>query len=92
MIDIKGLDKADVLKALYDNSQLQGSGFLQAASDDVVVTVDHCRELLQEETYFDYLYGRVMKVDLTSDDGFEEWLYDRDNGAGTAQKAIDSLR
>lgn len=43
-------------------------------------------------TYFDYLYGRVMKVDLSSDDGFEERLYDRDNGKGAAQKVIDALR
>ncbi len=91
MINIKGLDKAEVLKALYDNSRLQGMGVLETVSDDVV-TVEHCRELLQKETYFDYLYGRVMKVDLRSDDGFDEWLYDRDNGAGAAKKAIDSLR
>jgi hypothetical protein len=33
-----------------------------------------------------------MKVDLSSDVEFEEWLYDRDNGSGSAQQVIDSLR
>lgn len=79
------------MKALYEQSHLQGLGFLQAVSDEKV-TVEHCRELLNHSTYFDYLYGKIMKVDLKSDDGFEERLYDRDNGVGAAQRAIDFLR
>lgn len=90
MIDIKGLDKAEVLKALYDHSHVQGLGFLQAVPDGTV-TVEHCRELLEKETYFDYLYGKVLKVDLRHDE-FNEYLYDRDNGISAAQMAIDSIR
>lgn len=89
MIVIKGLDKAKVLKALYDNSRLQGLGFLQAVDR---FSEDDARKLLKSNTDFDYLYGRVMKVDLSSDTEFEEWLYDRDNGCGSAQRAVDSLR
>ncbi len=88
MIDIKGLDKAKVLKALYDGSHIQGLGFLQAVND---FTEEDARELIKTQTYFDYLYGRVLKVDLSSD-SFEEWLYDRDNGQGKAQRIIESLR
>lgn len=91
MVDIKGLDKAEVLKVLYDNSHLQGLGIFQAVPDEFV-TIEHCRELLKKQTYFDYLYGKVLKVDLKSDESFEEWLYDRDNGKGAAQRAIDNLR
>jgi sarcosine oxidase delta subunit len=40
---------------------------------------------------FDYLRGRVMKVDL-SEDEFDDWLYDRDNGHGAAAKAITSIQ
>jgi len=36
MINIKGLDKAKVLKALYDASHVQGMGFLQAVPDGTV--------------------------------------------------------
>lgn len=90
MVDIKGLEKAKVLKALYDNSHVQGYGFLQAVSDGYV-TVEHCRELLKNDTYFDYLYGRVLKVDLSGDE-FNEYNYDLDCGEGAAQRAVDSVR
>lgn len=90
MVNIKGLDKARVLKALYDHSHVQGSGFLQAVPDGVV-TVEHCEMLLGSQTYFDYLHRRVMKVELSGDE-FDERLYDRDCGEGAAQRAVDSIR
>jgi len=34
----------------------------------------------------------VMKVDFSDDKGFDERLYDRDNGHGAAQRAIDAAR
>ena len=90
MVDIKGLDKARVLKALYDHSHVQGLGFMQAAQDGDF-TVEHCAELLEQYTYFDYLRGRVLKVDLSRDE-FDERLYDRDCGEGAAQRAVDSIK
>ena len=90
MVDIKGLDKARVLKALYDHSHVQGSGFLQAVPDGVV-TVEHCAGLLAKYSYFDYLHGRVLKVELSGDE-FDERLYDRDCGEGAAQRAVDSIK
>lgn len=81
MINIKGLNKAAVLKALYDGSHTQGMGFLQAVPPGTV-TIEHCQMLLTSTgyPYFDYLYGRVIKVDL-SGDSFDERLYDRDCGS-----------
>ena len=89
MVSIKGLDKAKVLKALYDNSHVEGMGFVHAAPEGTV-TEDRCRELLEKNTAYDYLYGRVMKVDLAGDE-FDERLYDRDCGEGAAQRAVDSI-
>lgn len=44
------------------------------------------------ELYFDYLYGRPLKLDL-SDSSFNPSGFDRDNGGdGTAQRIIDRLR
>jgi hypothetical protein len=40
--------------------------------------------------YFDYLRGRVMKVDISGDD-LDTALYNRDNGAGAAERALDHL-
>lgn len=90
MIDITGLDKAVVLKELYDHSHLQGFGFLQMVPEGTV-TVEHCRELLKHEHYFDYLYGRGLKVNLSSN-RLNEVLYDRDNGLGAALTVIFKLR
>lgn len=43
-IDIKGLDKAAVLAALYNASTPQGRGFLRA--DPSVMTVDDARQVM----------------------------------------------
>lgn len=90
MVDIKGLDKARVLKALYDHSHVQGLGFMHAAEEGAV-TVESCAKLLEKYTQYDYLHGRVLKVDLSGDE-FDERLYDRDCGEGAAQRAVDSIR
>lgn len=89
MVSIEGLDKAKVLKALYDGSHIQGMGFLSAVDN---FTEEDAKRLLEKQTYFDYLHGRIMKVDLSSDVEFNERLYDRDNGSGHAQEIIDKLR
>lgn len=90
MIGIKGLDKAEVLKALYDHSHIQGLGFLQAVPEGYV-TVEHCRELLKSQTYFDYMYGKILKVDL-SGDAFDERFYERDCGDGMAMRAVQTVK
>ena len=90
MINIEGLNKGDILAALYNNSKVQGMGFLQAREGKM--NREMAEALLKQETYFDYLFGKVMKVDLSSDVEFEEWLYDRDNGSGSAKKVIDRIR
>lgn len=89
MIDIKGLDKALVLKTLHDNSKAQGMSFFHLKE----LSLDECKQIVNErsELYFDYLHGKVMKVDI-SGDSFDPWGYDRDNGGGAAQKAIDSIK
>lgn len=89
MINIKGLDKAELLVELYNHSHQQGLGMLHPL---VNLTVEDAKKLLEEQTYFDYLYGKVMKVDLSNDEEFDEWLYDRDNGQGMAQSVVDGMR
>lgn len=90
MVDIKGLDKARVLKALYEHSHVQGLGAFQAVHMGVP-TLEYFAGLLEKGTYFDYLGGRVLKVELSGDE-FDERLYDRDCGEGAAQQAVDSIR
>jgi hypothetical protein len=90
MVNIEGLNKAEILRRLYNNSRPIGLGFLQYDPKDM--TLEEAEEILAQLTDFDYLKGRVIKVDLTSDVEFREWLYDRDNGEGAAQRVVDSIR
>lgn len=85
-MDIAKLDKAAVLAALYNNSRPLGMGILHY--DPAPMTVKAAREILEGgQTYFDYLKGRVMKVDLSGDFLCTD-LYDRDNGQGAAERAL----
>jgi hypothetical protein len=89
-IDITGLDKAEVLHALYQRAHYKGLGLYSAV---IKYSVKDARRDYEasESKYFDYLYGRVLKVDL-SGDSFDSWLYDRDNGIHAAEEAINKLR
>lgn len=82
-------DRAKALAALYNASRVQGMGFIHAK--DEPMTVEQAEEEIKqrERPYFDYLHGKVMKVDLSKD---EVWLglYDRDNGDGAGYAALKS--
>jgi hypothetical protein len=102
-ISIKGLDHADVLAALYNASQPLGMGMFHFEAKPM--THDEAAELLKtgnvgesacrppddRGVYFDYLKGRVMKVNIGGDT-LNPRLYDRDNGNGAAARAIAPLR
>ncbi len=88
-ISIAGLNKADVLAALYNASRPQGMGFMRY--DPKPMTREEAEKILADITSFDYLQGRVMKLDLSGDE-FNPWGYDRDNGSNAAANAIAALR
>ena len=90
MIDTKGLSRGAVCAALYNASKPQGLGMLHF--DPKPMTELEAELVLATSAYVDYLKGRVMKVDFSDDKGFDERLYDRDNGHGAAQRAIDAAR
>lgn len=90
-VSIKGLDKAVVLAALYNAARPQGMGFMHY--DPTPMTPERAAGILNDtpRMYFDYLRGRVMKVDLSGYE-FSPLGYDRDNGDGIAGAVIQSLR
>lgn len=88
-ISLEGLNKADVLAALYNASKPQGMGMLHY--NPAPMTREIAQGLLDQTTDFDYLKGRVMKINLGSNE-LDPRLYDRDNGRGAAEAAINSLR
>ena len=88
----KILTKAAVLAALYNAAKPQGMGFLHyhptLMTEEEAATI-----LVSGTTYFDYLRGRVMKIDLSHDvESLNTSLYNRDNGPGAAERAIAALR
>lgn len=90
MIDISKFTKAEVLAALFNASQQQGMG-LWDTRGKLPMTNAQANEIIcsrgPNNLYFDYLYGRVMKVDI-SGDTLDPTLYDRDNGPGAAGAAL----
>jgi hypothetical protein len=97
MIDTKGLNRAAVLAALFNASRPLGMGFMQY--DKTPMTPERAQEIIDTlsangatRIHFDYLQGRVMKLDLSNPDGFEPHGYNRDVGPGAAEKVIEELR
>lgn len=90
MISILDLDKAEVFAALYNGARAQGMRFLRYTPEPM--TAEQARTRFGDNFgYFDYVDGRVMKVQL-ADDVFNPSLYNRDNGQGAAESVINTLR
>jgi hypothetical protein len=90
-MDISGLNKAEVLAALFNGSRQQGLGILDKRGADSMTTEQAQEVIDRDGMYFDYLYGRVMKIDLSGDE-LRTASYNRDNGPDAAEKIIDKLR
>lgn len=103
-IDISGIDKAELLAALYNRARPQGMGFLHFTPEDM--TIEQASKELDRgddstrmfgprsghrPLAFDYLRGRAMKIDI-SGDTLNPWGYDRDNGTGMAARIVAGLR
>lgn len=89
-INLEGLNKADVLAALYNASKPKGLAPLHFDSQEM--TREEAAKLLAKDRppRFEYIKGRVMKINLSGDD-LDPRFYDRDNGPGAAAKAIATI-
>jgi len=87
-MDISKYDKADVLQVLYNNALTFPYPEVDFKPDNM--SREEASDCLKHGTYFDYLFGRVMKVDLSGNE-LDTRLYNRDNGPNAAEKAIESL-
>jgi hypothetical protein len=97
-VNISGLDKAELLAALYNRAIVLGLGALHADPADMtaeeaathIAQAKHPRAK-SESIYFDYLKGRVMKVDIGGDE-MTTAVYNRDMGPGAAEAVVAALR
>lgn len=85
VVDISDKDKGEVLAALYNYSHPHGMGFLEY--DPSPMSIEEARELLKENSYFDYINGRVMKVSLIGN-LLTTYGYNYENGDGAAERII----
>lgn len=86
VVDIAGLPKLAVLRALY--FQTRGKSF----TSRLALTDEELTRIIHDGLKIDYIADKALKVDLTAD-SFDCELYDRNNGGtGTAQEAITELR
>ena len=89
-INVSGIDKAELLAELINNSKPIGSGFLQF--DNKIITRNYAVKRLEKFNYFDYEKGCPIKTN------FENWPiistigYDRDNGEGAFKRCVDNLK
>lgn len=88
IVKLGKLNRYEALCALFNNAKTQGLGALHYVSSHSL-SLEESQLRLTQSSYVDYLEGRVIKVDFP--EGAEELdctLYDRDNGEGSAEKAI----
>lgn len=94
-MNISDVCKVELFLNLYNRAKVQGKGVFQQKKTPM--TIEEARAYMQavfENTgrvYFDYVYGRVMKIDLT-DNEVSTHLYNRDNGQGAAEEVLASTR
>jgi hypothetical protein len=88
LVKLGKLNRYEALCALFNNAKTQGLGALHYVPSHFL-SLEKAQLRLNKSSYVDYLEGRVIKVNFIK--GAEELdctLYDRDNGEGSAEKAI----
>lgn len=91
LIDISGVDRAELLATLYNGAQPFGFGKNQY--DPREMARDEADALLAGgQVEFDYHKGRLMKVKFTGDALLDDWGYDKTYGVNVVQRVVDNLR
>lgn len=95
-INIQGLDKSELLLALYNNAK--SSDWTRATIRNLPfltipnLTVEQAKEQLSRSSYVDYIGPVLIKINF-SRDSISTDIYDRDNtGVKTASKIVEELK
>lgn len=89
-IDITGLDKLRVLRALWEHSK--PASFFQHMPQNIIpkFSIHEAQDLLLYG-YVDYCCGRLIKTNFKTN-MLNPAMYDREFGFGSMQKIIDELK
>ncbi|MDP7000100.1 MAG: hypothetical protein QF569_28900 [Candidatus Poribacteria bacterium] len=94
-IDVTGVDPAELLMELHNNSSIPDTGAFH-------ITVDQARDQLGPEEdgvphFYDYVLGRPIKAFLRKGDDGKVYLcradlYDRDSSPGNSLRIVNKLK
>jgi hypothetical protein len=91
MVDVTGIDRKELLEALWNNAQPAAFYILQNI-DPPPFKLESAMKTTHG-TYVDYACGRCIKADVfRKEDVIDPRLYDRDHGEGAFQRVVDSLK
>ena len=88
-IDISGLNRDDLLRALWNRSK-PASFYLY--NNFPAPPFDLSKKTKSDENYVDYFCGRVIKANIYSSDTVDPWAYDRDVDDGAFASVVANLR
>lgn len=88
---IEKKDRAKALMGLYNRTMIVAPMAMVTGVYTVgSMTLDEAENVIRDrkgDLYFDYLFGRLLKVDLRTEE-VDFRLYDRDNGEGAGELAV----
>ena len=89
-MDISGLDKAKVLKALYDHALPLGNGMIDFNPNPL--DIEEAQNFINSgKITFENVKGRAIKADL-SGDRYNTWLCNLLYGDNAAEIAIERIK
>lgn len=86
-VNIKGIDKVELLRQLWKNQK--AIGFHKMVGTLYEFDIQLASKAVLK--YIDYFQGKVIKTDLKDDD-VDPWLYDRDAGEGAFAKVVNVMK
>ena len=95
-IEVKGLDAAELIAALYNATKSIGKAQARDLGRDI--TAAEVSKDLPEHTdpdgvvRFDYYHGRALKIGIVDGELLGSVLYDQDAGKGTCAKVIAAVQ
>ena len=87
-ISIKGLDKVELLKNLWQG-QIPAGYFALSSVRGPAFNEETAKEEVKK--HIDYFCGRAIKTNLSGDE-IDPYLYDRDAGKGKFAQIVDGMR
>jgi hypothetical protein len=92
MVDVTGIDRKELLQALWENAKPAGF-FTMASVPSHIFDIQSAMKAIRFETFVDYACGRSIKAEIfTEENRIDPNWYDLDYGKGAFQKVVDTLR